>query len=184
MNLQSIYTNPEEKLWFVVSKYPKEAYKTKGLKLEKNSIIRMGRIRLRVRDIDYPEPKAVEKSVADVRSQKSGSPRSQKSRQAAKTNVSSNRKHSDSMVDDEFGFDPQGMRALGYVGEGVVGEDGGIELQQPDLHLNKIDVQTVKHHKAQSAKKYLLGNKSEEHGDDYKTERNAGKKTMKGNSFS
>jgi hypothetical protein len=27
------------------------------LKLEKNSIIRMGRIRLRVRDIDYPEPK-------------------------------------------------------------------------------------------------------------------------------
>jgi hypothetical protein len=29
----------------------------KGLKLQKNSIIRMGRIRLRVRDIDYPEPK-------------------------------------------------------------------------------------------------------------------------------
>ena len=49
--------DPEEKLWFVVNKYPKEAYKTKGFKLEKNSIIRMGRIRLRVRDIDYPEPK-------------------------------------------------------------------------------------------------------------------------------
>ena len=57
VNLQSIYTNPEEKLWFVVKKYPKEAYKAKGFKLEKNSIIRMGRIRLRVRDIDYPEPK-------------------------------------------------------------------------------------------------------------------------------
>ena len=41
----------------MVNKYPKEAYKTKGFKLEKNSIIRMGRIRLRVRDIDYPEPK-------------------------------------------------------------------------------------------------------------------------------
>jgi hypothetical protein len=41
----------------VVSKYPKDSFKTKGLKLEKNSIIRMGRIRLRVRDIDYPEPK-------------------------------------------------------------------------------------------------------------------------------
>jgi hypothetical protein len=40
-----------------VSKYPKEAFKSKGLKLEKNTIIRMGRIRLRVRDIDYPVPK-------------------------------------------------------------------------------------------------------------------------------
>ena len=57
VSLSSIYTNPEEKLWYVVSKYPKEAYKTQGQKLEKNSIIRMGRIRLRVRDIDYPEPK-------------------------------------------------------------------------------------------------------------------------------
>lgn len=104
----------------------------------------MGRIRLRVRDIDYPEPKTMEKVAADVRSQRSGSPKSQKSRQA-KTNVSSNRKHSDSMVDDEF---ENFNRAMGFVGEGVVGEDGGIELQQPDLHLNKIDVQTVKHHKA------------------------------------
>ena len=182
VNLQSIYTNPEEKLWFVVSKYPKEAYKTKGLKLEKNSIIRMGRIRLRVRDIDYPEPKVVDKAALDIRSQRSASPKSQKSRQAAKTNVSSNRKHSESMADEEFdNFNPNGIRALGYMGEGVVGEDGGIELQQPDVHLNKIDVQTVKHHRAQSAKKYL---QSDEHGDDYKTERNAGKKTMKGNSCS
>lgn len=107
VSLQSIYTNPEEKLWYVVSKYPNEAYKTKGLKLEKNSIIRMGRIRLRVRDIDYPEPKIIEKVAADVRSQRSGSPKSQKSRQAAKTNVSSNRKHSESMVDEEFdNFNP------------------------------------------------------------------------------
>jgi len=28
VTLSSIYTNPEEKLWYVVSKYPKEAYKT------------------------------------------------------------------------------------------------------------------------------------------------------------
>ena len=28
VSLASIYTNPEEKLWYVVSKYPKEAYKT------------------------------------------------------------------------------------------------------------------------------------------------------------
>jgi len=42
----------------------------------------------------------------------------------------------------------------------------------------------VKHLKAQSAKKCLLGNRSEEPGDDYKTERYAGKKTMKGNSYS
>lgn len=107
VNLQSIYTNPEEKLWYVVSKYPKEAFKTKGLKLEKNSIIRMGRIRLRVRDIDYPEPKIVDKVPVDMRSQKSGSPKSQKSRQGAKTNVSSNRKPSESMVDEEFdNFNP------------------------------------------------------------------------------
>jgi hypothetical protein len=55
--LQTIYTNPEEKLWYVVNQFPKEAYKTKGFKLMKNQIIRMGRIRLRVRDIDYPEAK-------------------------------------------------------------------------------------------------------------------------------
>ena len=57
VNLQTIYTNPEEKLWYVVSRYPKETFKAKGFKIYKNSIIRMGRIRLRVRDIDYPEPK-------------------------------------------------------------------------------------------------------------------------------
>ena len=56
INLSQIYTNPEEKLWYVVSKYPKDSYKVKGLKLFKDQIIRMGRIRLRVRDIDYPEP--------------------------------------------------------------------------------------------------------------------------------
>ena len=40
VNLQSVYTNPEEKLWYVVSKYPKDAYQNKGIKLVKNSIIK------------------------------------------------------------------------------------------------------------------------------------------------
>jgi len=86
VSLQSVYTNPEEKLWYVVSKYPKEAYKSKGLKLEKNSIIRMGRIRLRVRDIDYPEPKRAPQAPVPIdlksthQSQKSPSPKSQKSK--------------------------------------------------------------------------------------------------------
>jgi hypothetical protein len=66
INIQSIYTNPEEKLWYAVGRYPKEALGQHGFKLQKNQIIRMGRIRLRVRDIDYPEPKAEE-----VKSQKS-----------------------------------------------------------------------------------------------------------------
>ena len=92
VELSSIYTNPEEKLWFVVNKYPKESYKTKGLKLQKNSIIRMGRIRLRVRDIDYPEPKV----ELDQKSQKSCSPRFSNKN---KTNISSNRRNSESLVD-------------------------------------------------------------------------------------
>jgi hypothetical protein len=136
VSLQSVYTNPEEKLWFVVSKYPKEAYKSKGLKLEKNSIIRMGRIRLRVRDIDYPEPKRAAQAPVSIdlksthQSQKSPSPKSQKSKQGLKADLSSNRKASESIGADDFdNFSPQGMRALGCVGEGVVGEDGGIELQ-------------------------------------------------------
>ena len=33
VDLHSIYTNPEEKLWFVVNKYPNQAFKTKGFKL-------------------------------------------------------------------------------------------------------------------------------------------------------
>ena len=100
VSLASIYTNPEEKLWYVVSKYPKEAFKSQGYKLEKNSIIRMGRIRLRVRDIDYPEPKVKkEKAHNEQKSIKSISPRSIKSKGANKTNLSTNRKPSDSIID-------------------------------------------------------------------------------------
>ena len=57
------------------------------------------------------------------------------------------------------------MRALGCIGEGVVGEDGGLELvHNPDL-LNKIDMHTGKNMKSLSAKK-IAGSKSER---DYKT---------------
>lgn len=58
--MSEMYANPEEKLWFVVGKQlnAENGIMRKGgggIKLEKNSIIRLGRIRLRVRDIDYPE---------------------------------------------------------------------------------------------------------------------------------
>lgn len=121
--MQSIYTNPEEKLWFVARQYPKEAMKSKGLKIEKGMIIRMGRIRLRVRDIDYPDPKEDAKSV------KSLSPRSARSR-GAKTNISSKGKHSDSEIENgEFDLDNQVQVKFENL-EHTVGVDGGIELIQ------------------------------------------------------
>lgn len=46
-----MYKNPEEKLWYVIKNYQsKSPYK--GFKLTKNSIVKFGRVRLRVRDID------------------------------------------------------------------------------------------------------------------------------------
>lgn len=72
------------------------------------------------------------------------SPKSPKSKQAAKTNASSNRKNSES-VNEDYDYDQNAQRNLGYLGDGVVGADGGIEIQQPDLLMNKLDVQTVKH---------------------------------------
>lgn len=118
VDLQTIYTNPEEKLWYVVNKYPKDSFKSKGLKLEKNSIIRMGRIRLRVRDIDYPEPK----QEGDVKSQKSLSPRSR----GNKTGVSS-RHGNDSHIDvGDIEISHRGI-------DGVMGLDGGIELAPENL---------------------------------------------------
>lgn len=61
-----MFSQPEEKLWLIVKDFKgglmlngdaggeeikKDA--NKGLRLEKNSVIKMGRVRLRVRDIDY-----------------------------------------------------------------------------------------------------------------------------------
>ena len=57
-----MFSQPEEKLWIVVKEYNGILDRDrdidlgedrKGIKLEKNSVIKMGRVRLRVRDIDY-----------------------------------------------------------------------------------------------------------------------------------
>lgn len=63
VELASMFSSPEEKLWLVVKHYngaidqsPAAQFEGKrGIKLEKNCVIKMGRVRLRVRDIDYAE---------------------------------------------------------------------------------------------------------------------------------
>ena len=58
-----MFSQPEEKLWLVVKHYngaiehsPAGQFDgKKGIKLEKNCVIKMGRVRLRVRDIDYAD---------------------------------------------------------------------------------------------------------------------------------
>lgn len=54
VDLSQLYSNPEEKLWYVVKHYQGKS-PHKGFKLEKNDIVKFGRVRLRVRDIDYPD---------------------------------------------------------------------------------------------------------------------------------
>ena len=63
VDLTTMFSQPEEKLWLVVKHYngvldqsPSITFEGKrSIKLEKNSVIKMGRVRLRVRDIDYAE---------------------------------------------------------------------------------------------------------------------------------
>lgn len=60
-----MFSYPEEKLWIVVKDYngaldlDRDAQigddRKKGIRLEKNSVLKMGRVRLRVRDIDYAD---------------------------------------------------------------------------------------------------------------------------------
>ncbi len=70
--MSQVYLAPEEKLWYVIkhyhgnrdftstsSKLPTSgtgsgSHRT-GLRLEKHDIVKFGRVRLRVRDIDYAE---------------------------------------------------------------------------------------------------------------------------------
>ena len=52
VDLSQVYLNPEEKLWYVIKHYQDKS-SNKGFKLEKNTIVKFGRVRLRVRDIDY-----------------------------------------------------------------------------------------------------------------------------------
>ena len=63
VDLTTMFSQPEEKLWLVVKSYngaldlsPASQMNGKnGIKLEKNSVLKMGRVRLRVRDIDYAD---------------------------------------------------------------------------------------------------------------------------------
>jgi hypothetical protein len=55
-----VYQNPEEKLWYVIKHFHNSSAssasnKNGGIRLEKNDIVKFGRVRLRVRDIDYAE---------------------------------------------------------------------------------------------------------------------------------
>ena len=68
VDLQSMFSQPEEKLWMVVKDYNgildkgrqnDSAEERKGIRLEKNSVIKMGRVRLRVRDIDYADQRPI-----------------------------------------------------------------------------------------------------------------------------
>ena len=73
--MAQVYLAPEEKLWYVIKHYhgnrditstnSKQASGSgsshrSGLRLEKNDIVKFGRVRLRVRDIDYAEKEAEE----------------------------------------------------------------------------------------------------------------------------
>ena len=70
--MSQMFAQPEEKLWIVVQDYQqgmlnatKQESSTapkKGIKLEKNSVLKFGRVRLRVRDIDYPIANKTQKS--------------------------------------------------------------------------------------------------------------------------
>ena len=59
--MASVFQNPEEKLWYVIKHYHGVAQQQarnsnrNGIRLEKNDIVKFGRVRLRVRDIDYGE---------------------------------------------------------------------------------------------------------------------------------
>ena len=63
MELAHVYMKPEEKLWYVIKHFHGSHHQTSarnnnnrnGLRLEKNDIVKFGRVRLRVRDIDYAE---------------------------------------------------------------------------------------------------------------------------------
>jgi len=49
-----MFRAPEEKLWYIVKHYQTKSQQ-KGFKLEKNGVVKFGRVRLRVRNIDYQD---------------------------------------------------------------------------------------------------------------------------------
>ena len=113
----------------------------------------MGRIRLRVRDIDYPEPK---QEVDANKSQKSQSPRSYRSR-GNKTNISSKRQ-SESIVDVD---DIELSQRVDQI-EGTVGIDGGIELANSPDALKRLEVNSTKNVNIYAGRQSIKGAKSEQ----------------------
>ena len=84
-----MFSQPEEKLWLVVQDYsgaldadlekPGQGL-TRGFKLEKNSVIKLGRVRLRVRDIDYAEDLPFRQSkIEEVKDQNQPRPKKDQS---------------------------------------------------------------------------------------------------------
>lgn len=77
VDLTTMFSQPDEKLWLVVKHYngsldacPMQVFDgNKGIKLEKNSVIKMGRVRLRVRDIDYADDKPLKQVQLSALSQ-------------------------------------------------------------------------------------------------------------------
>ena len=60
VDMSTVYQNPEEKLWYVIKHFHNSSAssasnKNGGIRLEKNDIVKFGRVRLRVRDIDYAD---------------------------------------------------------------------------------------------------------------------------------
>ena len=58
--MSTVYQNPEEKLWYVIKHFhtssaSSASARNGGIRLEKNDIVKFGRVRLRVRDIDYAD---------------------------------------------------------------------------------------------------------------------------------
>ena len=105
-----------------------------------------------MRDIDYPEPK----QDVDAKSQKSQSPRSYRSR-GNKTNISSNRRQSESIVD----VNDIDLSNRVDVIEGTVGIDGGIELANSPDAIKRFDVHSTKNNDVYAGRKSIKGAKSE-----------------------
>lgn len=76
VDVTNLFSQPEDKLWLVVQDYQgglenesynlqqtKEIPLKRGFKIEKNSVIKLGRVRLRVRDIDSSDKKPTAKLI-------------------------------------------------------------------------------------------------------------------------
>jgi hypothetical protein len=80
VNVTNLFSQPEDKLWLVVQDYQgglesesynlsatKEIPLKRGFKIEKNSVIKLGRVRLRVRDLDTSDKSKAAKKQEKVK---------------------------------------------------------------------------------------------------------------------